>query len=448
MLTVKLKLGYSIGAYGLFIIWSGASLFMLYFYTDVLLLDPEIAGSIFFLALIWDGITDPVMGMITDRTNTRWGQYRPYLLFGSVPLALSYYLAYSKPDIDADTLLIYVLVTHLVFRTCYTIVYVPFTAYVSKLTKDSNERSNLTGYKVIFTQLGTLSISLFMLKLVEWFGNGNEAMGFSSVALYSGLIGAFFILFCYVATGKENMSEKEAYLANKYSASEVFTSIKANYPFILILLSTLLFMTSYIMIMKGTVYYAKYYLGNKDMISVLLSIITGTAIVSVPIFIKITAMTSKRFVWFLGNAATSIGLLIIYVLPYFATTRIILSYFLVAIGVNAILMNFYSMLADTVEYGEWKTGIKCEAILFGFGGFCLKAGVGLGGGLLGLFLSYFGFVANASQADSALQGLKLTVTVIPAISMLITVLLVAYYPINAVFHRQISEAISLRKQKV
>ncbi len=148
MLTTQQKLGYAIGAYGLILFWSGASLFMLYYYTDVLLLKPETAGLIFLLAMIWDGITDPVMGMIADRTRTRWGQYRPYLLFGAIPLAISYYLAFSIPELSAEALVTYVLITHLLFRTCFTVVYMPFTAFIAKLSNDSNERSSLTGYKI------------------------------------------------------------------------------------------------------------------------------------------------------------------------------------------------------------------------------------------------------------------------------------------------------------
>lgn len=445
MLTRQQKLGYAVGAYGMMLFWSGASLFMLYYYTDVLLLKPETAGWVFFMAMIWDGITDPIMGTIVDRTRTRWGQYRPYLAFGALPLALSYYFAFTKPELDAEVLVTYVLVTHLLFRTCYTIVYMPFTAFISKLTNDSNERSSLTGYKIIFTQLGTLSVSYFTLKLVDFFGDGNDAKGFSMVAIVSGIIAVCFIWTCYLGTANELKIDANADSRNYYSFSDFLTSFKANYPFVLVFLGTLLFTTSYAMVVKGIPYYGKYYMADKEMISILLSIISVTALLVVPLCIKLTKLTSKRFVWIAGGSCTIAGLLSIYFLPPTATIAIMSSYFLLALGTNSFLINFYSMLADTVEYGEWKTGVRCDAILFGFVAFAVKAAVGIGAGLIGFLLAHFGFVANVVQAQSTLDGIKISVTLVPALGILLSIVLMIFYPINAALHQQISSEIAKRK---
>lgn len=176
MLILCEKAGYAVGADGLLLFWVSASHFLLYFYADVLLLSPGTAGSIFLLAMVWDGLTDPVMGVLVGRTRTRLGQYRPFILFGAIPLALSYVFAFSKPDLPAHLLGAYALFTHLVFRLCYTAVYLPFIAFIAKLTADSAERSALTGGKAIFTQLGALGVTATMLKGVEVFG-ANDAEG-------------------------------------------------------------------------------------------------------------------------------------------------------------------------------------------------------------------------------------------------------------------------------
>ncbi|MCH7695040.1 MAG: MFS transporter [Proteobacteria bacterium] len=444
MLTTQQKIGYAIGAYGLILFWSGASLFMLYYYTDVLLIKPETAGLIFLLAMIWDGITDPVMGMIADRTRTRWGQYRPYLLFGAIPLAISYYLAFSIPELSAEALVTYVLITHLLFRTCFTVVYMPFTAFIAKLTSDSNERSSLTGYKVIFTQLATLSVSFFTLRLVDWFGGGNDATGFRMVALLSGVIGVLFIFACYRGTSQELLQDRKGQPPTYYSVSDLLLSFKANYPFVLVFLGTFLFVMSYAMILKGVVYYAKYYIGDKQMIGTILSLVAAMALLVVPVCIKLTTIMSKRFIWIMSGLFTITGLVIVYLMPPTAITGIVIGYIVLAIGTNAFLMNYYSMLADTVEYGEWKTGVRCEAGLFGFVAFAQKASVGVGASLIGFLLGHFGFIANTIQTPETLQGIKLSVTLIPCLGILASMFLMIFYPINAALHKKMSEEIAAR----
>jgi len=447
MLTLREKAGYAVGAYGLMLFWVSASHFLLYFYTDVLLLSPGSAGSIFLLAMIWDGITDPVMGVLVDRTRTRLGQYRPFILFGALPLALSYVFAFTKPDLPAHLLGTYALITHLVFRLCYTIVYMPFTAFIAKLTADSAERSALTGWKAIFTQLGALTVTATMLKGVEVFGT-DDAEGFQRTAAVFAVGGVGVLWLCFRGTAAEvGIDRAREASRTRYSLSELGTVLRRNPPFLLVFAGVLLFVTSFSFITKGTAYYAKYVLGDAQLARLLLSTIAGTALVTVPVWVKLTAMTGKRFVWLAGCACSVTGLFVLFALDRPSVTEAFWCFVVISSGINAFLMNYYSMLSDTVEFGEWKTGIRCEAVMFGFIAFSQKAAVGLGAAVVGWNLAWFGFEANVTQSAHTQSGIRLMVTLFPAAGMLASMLVIAFFRLDAARHGEICREIDARRAR-
>ena len=192
-LSLKVKLGYGIGDIAICLYWSGVGLYLLYFYTDVVGISPELAGLIYAIGMIWDALTDPYMGFIAERTRSRWGVYRPYLLFGNVPLALSFILLLWVPPFEGTLLFVFLLFVNLLHRTCFTIVSVPFSSLTPRITEDSEQRTNLTGFRMMGAQTGTNLMAAFAFPIIFWAGMGDEAKGFIFMAMIAG-ISALLIL--------------------------------------------------------------------------------------------------------------------------------------------------------------------------------------------------------------------------------------------------------------
>ena len=186
-LNLKTRLGYGIGDIAICLYWSGVGLYLLYFYTDVVGISPSLAGLIYGIGMLWDAVTDPFMGYIAERTRTKWGVYRPYLLFGNVPLALSFVLLFWVPPFEGAMLFSFLLFTNLLHRTCFTIVSVPFSSLTPRITSDSQERTNLTGFRMLGAQTGTNLMALLAFPIIFWVGGEDESSGFLVLGAIAGL---------------------------------------------------------------------------------------------------------------------------------------------------------------------------------------------------------------------------------------------------------------------
>ena len=181
------RAAYGIGDYAICLYWSGVGLYLLYFYTDVVGISPLLAGSIYAIGIAWDAITDPFMGYMAERTRTKMGSYRPYIFYGSIPLALSFVLLFWVPPFEGVLLFYFLLVVNLIHRTCFTIVSVPYSSLTARITDDSDERTKLTTARMIGASFGTLTISGLGFPIVYFFGGGEESLGFIFLGLIAGL---------------------------------------------------------------------------------------------------------------------------------------------------------------------------------------------------------------------------------------------------------------------
>lgn len=194
--------GYGIGDFGFNLFYTGLNLYLLFYYTDVLGIDPATAGLIFMLPVIWDAVTDPIMGAIASRTRTRWGSYRPYILFGGPVMALSFVAMFAAPVIFSGAVVAASLVSHLVFRTCYTVVSIPYTSMTAAMTRDSAERSTIAGTRMVFAIGGGILTAFMTMSLATSLGDGDLEAGFVQVAILYALIGTALMLVVFRATGK------------------------------------------------------------------------------------------------------------------------------------------------------------------------------------------------------------------------------------------------------
>lgn len=443
-LTNKIRIGYGIGDYAICLYWSGVSLYLFYFYTDVVGISPSMAGLIYGLGIAWDALTDPYMGFIAERTRTKMGSYRPYIYYGSVPLALSFILLLWVPPFEGMSLLIFLLVANLFHRTCFTIVSVPYSSLTARITDDSDERTKLTTARMLFAQLGTTSISFLGFPIVLFFGAGEESLGF----VYLGLIAGFVAVIILAATlyfvkEREFESAKEA-LPN---FKNVAKSVSNNYPFWIVFSAILILIGTVLMFNNNLIYFNKYSLGLHEYQGMILLFLNGCAFAAIPIWAYLAVKLGKRNTWLISMTFLFFGFTVFYFYPISKLNELLFIVSIIGFSNGATGVLFWSMLPDTIEYGEWKTGIRTESSLYGFMTFAQKGAIALAAFILGIILTKIGFEPNQEQSKETLENLKALMSLVPIVGVLISFALVYFYPIDKKYHNQLMDDIEKRKLK-
>ena len=414
---------------------------MLYFYTDVVGISPLLAGWIYALGIGWDAITDPYMGYIAERTRTKMGSYRPYIFFGSVPLAFSFALLFWAPPFEGNFLFIFLVIVNLFHRSCFTIVSVPYSSLTARITDDSEERTKLTTARMLGASFGTLTISALGFPLINWFGSGEESLGFVYLGICCGLA-AIFILAITVKTVKERNFNIE--IAKLPNFSEVRKSILNNYAFLIVFASTLTLITTSIMFNKNLIYYTKYALDLHSYQGLILGVSAASAFLAIPIWAYSALKIGKRNSWLISMILLVFSFLFFYLYPIKNLFELLIVLVVLGIGNGATGVLFWSMLPDTIEYGEWKTGVRTESSLYGFMTFAQKGGIAISALILGMLLTNIGFVPNTIQSEETLENLKVLMTFIPLTGVVLSFSLVYFYPIDSKFHKKLIKEIHER----
>jgi glycoside/pentoside/hexuronide:cation symporter, GPH family len=434
--------GYGAGDFAFNLFFTFCSLFLLYFYTDVLGLSATTAGLIIMAALIWEGVTDPVMGIIANRTRTRFGRYRPYLLYGAVPLALAYVAMFVPTGLTGQALVLYALLTHLLFRTLYTVVNIPYIALSAQMTRDSLVRGQLAGARMLFAIGCGLTMAAISLPLVKQFGGGNEGF-FILTSIYAAAAVVILIL-CFGVTREVDAGEAQ----DHPTLGDMFAAMRTNTPFQLLLGATILGAIGSTMSGKVLLYYMKYYAGSESAMTTGLTVsLLAAALAMVP-WIYVTKRTSKRIVWLSGTAISASSALAIFLIAPKVGATLWALLALGGIGNAAFVLTFWSMLPDTVEYGEWKTGTRAEGAIFGFIIFAQKIALGIGTGLIGILLDSIGYVPNVAQAPATLDGILVLMTIVPLSLNLLAGSIIWFYPLDQQTHKRIVSEISGAKSRV
>lgn len=430
--------GYGVGDFAFNLTFTFCSLFLLYFYTDVLGLSATSGGLIIMAALVWEGATDPVVGVLANRTRTRWGRYRPYLLFGAIPLALSFVAMFLPLGLSGTALALYAFATHLLFRTVYTFVNIPFIALSAQMTNDSNERGKLAGARMMFAILCGLVLAVVSLPLAKALGGG--AQGFFGLSLVYGATVVAILLICFGVT-REDVCTADAHP----TLPEMLRAVRTNRPFLSLLAATLLGSVAYTMSGKAMVYYIKYYAGTEASVTTGLSIgLLAAALAMLP-WIQVSRRTSKRAVWLMGVVITSAVSVTIFILVPKAGALLWGLLALSGAGNAAFILSFWSMVPDTVEYGELQTGTRAEGAVFGFIIFTQKVALGIGTGLLGIILDLVGYQANQVQAAETVHGITVMFTLVPLGLSLAAAAFIWFYPLDQKTHERIVADIARRR---
>ena len=440
-LTNRVRAGYGIGDYAICLYWSGIGLYLLYFYTDVVGISPILAGWIYALGIGWDAITDPFMGYLAERTKTKMGSYRPFIYYGSIPLALSFVLLFWVPPFEGTVLFLFLILVNLIHRSCFTIVSVPYSSLTARITNDSNERTKLTTARMISASFGTLSMSALAFPLIAYFGGADEAFGFLWLAIISGLI-AIALLSVTVYSVREKVDE--IVTSNLPNFVSITKTVATNYPFWIVFGCILILGSTGVMFNKNLIYFVKFGLELHEYQGLILGVSSGASFLSLPFWAYLALKIGKRETWLISMTIAFIGLLLFFYYPIASLNELLILLALIGVGNGAGGVLFWSMLPDTVEYGEWKSGIRTESSLYGFMTFAQKSSIAVAALILGFLLSGIGFEPNQIQSEETISGMKFMMSWIPICGIIISLVLMYFYPISTKFHDELLQRIKER----
>lgn len=408
---LKSRVGFGFGDFGVSIGWNVTNTFVLFYYTDAVGLPNAVAGAIVMIAMIWDGITDPLVGLLASWTRTRWGRYRPYMLFGSVPLAISLALMFYKPDLEGTALFVFMTATHLLFRTCYTTVAIPYSALIARLTKNADERSSLAVWRLLFAATSGALVAALTLDLSKTLGGGDLALGFSRVAMIYAVISVIAIIVSFAVTDegdyvKDAEEERPAF-------RQILFMLSKNTAFWLLFIISFIGATGSTIGGKSGLYFLKYNLEAEHLIGIFAGGFALVIAASVPVWSAVAKRKGKKFVLVCAYGIAVFVNLTLFMFSQSSPAIILPIMILGASGAAATFFSISSAIPDTVEYGEWKSGVRAEAIVYGIMTFAQKVSLGIAVGILGLALDFIGFRANEEQSPETIEGFRYLISLVP-----------------------------------
>jgi glycoside/pentoside/hexuronide:cation symporter, GPH family len=447
-LPFKEKFFYGFGDLASVLYWQTFMLYFTYFYTDVFLIPAGVAATMFLISRIWDGVNDPMMGIISDRTKTRWGHFRPYLLWLCVPFAVIGVFTFTVPNFDESGKIIYAYITFNLMMMLYTAINIPYTALLGVISPNSDERTSVSSFKFLFAFGAGIIVSATLLPMVKAFGGEEHvATGWQDAFIVYGIAAVIFFLIAFKGT-KERVQPPKS---QKSSIKKDLFELVTNKPWLILLATTITFILFVAVRGSVTVHYFKYFVGTKELSLPFLG--TGAhdfndlvsaynTIGQISSFIGVLLVS-----WFARLIGKKKAFVIIFIIAILSTGVI---YFLSAdqLGLLFILqiigsmtggplsVLLWAMYADTADYNEWKHGRRATGLIFSASTMSQKFGWAIGAFVALSLMSQVGFQPNQAQSADSLNGLILLFSLIPAAFGVLSILIVAFYPIS---DKQIAE---------
>jgi len=428
-------LTFAAGDFGFNLYWQSLSLYLLFFYTDSVGLTAAAAGLIYMVASIWDGLVDPVVGVLAGRTRSRWGRYRPYLLFGAPPLALAFTLLYFRPPLAGTMLVAAMLGAHLLFRSLYAVVNVPYAALTARITQRADERATISGLRMLFSTVAGAIVALSTQPIARAVtGRVDNPAGFTAAAGVFAVVATLVLVFVFATSREQATTDRSAPVLG---LAESWRGIAGNRAFWTLVLGGGFMIACSTALGKSVLYYFKYALHDEAAARTALTLSGMSGLVIVPGWMFAARWLGKRTLWLLSCAIYAAGLL------GFALVKVshpwIMDVFLVymQIGILGLAFAYWGLLPDVVEYGEWRTGVRAEGLVFGLALLFQKIALGLGAGLFGLALGAVGYHANQVQSPQTLQGMKMIMIVLPLLGVCICAAAMSFNPLRRGVHEGI-----------
>lgn len=428
---LRALIGYGVGDLGINLYFISTMTYLMFFYTDIFGLSAATAGTLMLVARIIDAITDPIMGMIAERTHTRSGRMRPWILYGALPLGVISVLTFTAVEGDASFRLWWAYTTYILFGLIYTVVSIPYAALTASLTADSHERTKLTTVRMAGAFTGGFIVSVGTMPLVGLFDD--RATGFFWVMTAFSVIATVFLWITYRETEENIPATPKTPLSIELSLRAVFS----NPPLGIVIVLFCCGMLSFTVRQGTTVYYFSYCVGRPDLISVFFTVTLAAmlcGLVGVP---RLAEKLGKARAVIAGGCLTLVGCVGMYLTPYDQITWIFFWGVLVNLGATPIAVLGWAMIPDTVEYAQLRHGVRADGAIFSFASFFQKVAKGVGGAAIGYALGLAGYVANAEQPESAVRMIHNLMTLVPIGIVVVMIIAAMLHTLDRKAHDQI-----------
>lgn len=437
------KVVYGIGDFGFSMNNSIISAYFTIYMMDVIGLSPALVAIILFVGRSWDYINDPIIGHLSDRTRTRWGRRRPFLLFGAIPFGLSFILLWLSPDFSETGLVIYYSLGYIVYEALATTVYMPYFSLTPELTDDYDERTQLTSFRMFFNILGSLTAYIFPMLVIGSMVPENTKRVLL-MGVIAGAIAATPLLLVFLGT-----REKKEYMIDK--RPKLIPSLKAalkNRPFVFAAGIYLLTWMTIVVLETNLLIYIKYIIQREGQSTLIMASIFVTAILALPIWNWAAKHWNKRLAYIIGVAFWAVVMMVlILVTPETPFWVIIFLCIMAGIGVSAAQVLPWSIIPDAIEWDEWKTFERHEGMFYSLITLLGKVANSIAVPLSLMVLELTGYQSGGGvQPDSALLGIRLVIGPLPALLLIGGIVFALFYPLSREQHHKIVEELRLRRE--
>jgi len=451
------RVGYALGDTASNLFFQTFILFITFFYTDVFGISAKAVGTMFLITKIWDAVNDPMMGLIADRTKTRWGKFRPYLLWFAIPFGLIGVLTFTTPNLSVGGKLVYAYITYTLLMMLYTIVNVPYSALMGVISSNARVRTVVSQFRFVAAFFGGLIVQYSALRMVQRFGAGNDALGWQRAMIVLSSL-AVILLFITFASTKERVKPPKG---QKTPLKDDLRDLSKNKPWLMIGGATV-FQLMFILIRTGCIiYYFTYFVQDQEVMlfgklySFSYQGMVSFFFMSGSVMTILGSVLASYFSKVLGRKNTYAGFLgasgIFAALFFFLSPNdVILMFvfqFLVSFALGPVSVLQWAMYTDTADYSELETGRRATALVMSASLFALKLGVALGASILAWILAGYGYVPNVQQTATSLLGIRMAMSFYATIPALIGAGLMFFYPLTNEKMVEIEEKLNARRKK-
>ncbi|WP_314592075.1 MFS transporter [Paenibacillus terrigena] len=437
--TKTQQLGHAIAGVGqnfVFNFWNG---FIMIFFTDVFKLSPVFVGTLLFATRFADAFVDPIVGFVADRTRTRWGRFRPWLLFLPVPMAIGLIMNFSVPHLTGVSAMVYATVTYLIMSVLFSCIEIPYWSLPAAMTEDPNVRTSIIATSRLASTVAGLAVGIGVAPMLTAFGHGDPTQGYQIVAIIIAILAGVLYLTGF-ALIKEHVLPATEKIEFKKAAKAVFS----NKPLLLLAIFNLLNSTAIFTKFNIQNYYAQYNLGSLNYVALLSIVLLPGTIIGSLLATPLCKRFEKKTILIVSNLYTAILGLILFFAGYNSVTFVLIILGLQGLQLGVMSVVASSMVADTIEYAEWKTGQRNEGVITSSNSFVTKFSTAISAGLIGVILSITNYVPNVQQHAGTLMGIHATMSIVPAITALISILPLLIYDLN---NKKYAEIVAILKDK-
>jgi glycoside/pentoside/hexuronide:cation symporter, GPH family len=440
-LSWREKLSYGLADMGFNFYWTNIATFLMFFYTDVFGISAAAAGSMLFAIKIINAFTDPVIGAAADRTQTRFGKFRPYLVWMALPLAAAGVLTYTTPGLSAGGKLVWAYGTYLFMMVCYTGINIPYNALSGVMSSDPQERSTINGLRFLFAFSGSTLVTAATLPLVKWLGHGNERLGWQLTMGFWGLAASCLFIVTFFNTRERIVPSP----SQKSNVRQDVRDLAHNGPWLVLFVLALVIMMTITLRTATAAYYFKYYVHRPDLMSAFVPAYMAAAAAGASLTPILTRFFDKRLLLIVLMCLTGVLSCAFFFIPKDQIAWMFVLQVAIGLVLGPKSPLAFSMYADTADYNECCTGRRATALTFAAATFSQKLGTALAAVVMGWLFSYLGYVANVEQTTASQTGIVLLMSFIPAGFAFLAAGVMVFYKLDNNALKQVQADLAQRK---